>query len=290
MCTTHARVGFPGCDVNFKHLQPRHWTSRTDTVNYFTQFIADRMIEWRRRSAACHDRRMTPQDLFRLHPLFGALTDGETRELLKRALIKRIAAGEVVFRKDDPGDGLYGVLTGSVLIVVESPEGKELVLNKHDAGELFGEVALLDGEGRSAGAIAHEASELLFLGRDKFLAFLRPRPETMIRIIALLCARLRRATNLFEDSTFLNVPARLAKQVVALIEGHRPREDSRSAPTLSISQKELAQMLGVSREFVSKQLAIWREAGIIELGRRRLTVCNERALEQLITGGQRVPR
>ena len=187
------------------------------------------MIEWRRRLVACHDPRMTPQELFRLHPLFSALTEGETRELLKRALTKRIAAGEVVFRKDDPGDGLYGVLTGSVLIVVELPEGKELVLNKHDAGELFGEVALLDGEGRSAGAIAHEASELLFLGRDKFLAFLRPRPQTMIRIIALLCARLRRATNLFEDSAFLNVPTRLAKQIIALIEGYRPREELRAS-------------------------------------------------------------
>jgi CRP/FNR family cyclic AMP-dependent transcriptional regulator len=114
-------------------------------------------------------------DLFRLHPLFGALTDGETRELLKCALIKRVAAGDVVFRKDDPGDGLYGVLTGSVLIVVESLEGKELVLNKHNAGELFGEIALLDREGRSEAAIAHEASELLFLGRDKLLAFLQAR-------------------------------------------------------------------------------------------------------------------
>jgi CRP/FNR family cyclic AMP-dependent transcriptional regulator len=230
------------------------------------------------------------QDLFRLHPLFGALTDGEARELLKCALLKRVAAGDVVFRKDDPGDGLYGVLTGSVRIVVESLEGKELVLNKHDAGELFGEIALLDGEGRSAAAIAYEASELLFLGRDKFLAFLRPRPKAMIRIIALLCARLRRSTNLFEDSTFLNVPARLAKQVIALMDGRGPSETSKSTQTLSISQKELAQMLGVSREFVSKQLTVWREAGIVELGRRRLTVCDERALEQLITGGRRVPR
>ena len=233
---------------------------------------------------------MTPQDLFRLHPLFSALTDGETSELLKRALTKRITAGDVVFHKNDTGDGLYGVLTGSVLIVVESSEGRELVLNKHDAGELFGEIALLDGEGRSAGAIAHEASELLFLGRDKFLAFLRPRPEAMIRIIALLCGRLRRATNLFEDSAFLNVPTRLAKQIIALIDRHGPRGESRSATTLGISQKELAQMLGVSREFVSKQLAVWREAGIIDLGRRRLTVRDERALEQLIAGGQRMPR
>jgi len=233
---------------------------------------------------------MTPRDLFRLHSFFGALTDDETRELLKRALTKHIAAGEVVFHKDDPGDGLYGVLAGSILIVVESLEGKELILNMHGPGEFFGEIALLDGDGRSAAAVAREASQLFFLGRTEFLAFLRQRPEAMIRIIALLCARLRRATNLVEDSTFLNVSSRLAKQLIALIDGNGPRDATNSAATLRISQNELAGMLGVSREFVSKQLAIWREAGIVELGRRRLTVRDERALEQLIAGGQRLPR
>ncbi len=233
---------------------------------------------------------MTPRDLFRLHSFFGALTDDETRELLKRALTKRIAAGEVVFRKDDPGDGLYGVLAGSILIVVESLEGKELILNMHGPGEFFGEIALLDGDGRSAAAVAREASQLFFLGRTEFLAFLNQRPEVMIRIIALLCTRLRRATNLVEDSTFLNVSSRLAKQLTALIDGNGPRDATNSAATLRISQNELAGMLGVSREFVSKQLAIWRKAGIVELGRRRLTVRDERALEQLIAGGQRLPR
>jgi len=233
---------------------------------------------------------MTPRDLFRLHSFFGALTDDETRELLKRALTKRIAAGEVVFRKDDPGDGLYGVLAGSILIVVESLEGKELILNMHGPGEFFGEIALLDGDGRSVTAVAREASQLFFLGRTEFLAFLNQRPEAMIRIIALLCTRLRRATNLVEDSTFLNVSSRLAKQLTALIDGNGPRDATNSAATLRISQNELAGMLGVSREFVSKQLAIWRKAGIVELGRRRLTVRDERALEQLIAGGQRLPR
>jgi CRP-like cAMP-binding protein len=109
----------------------------------------------------------------------------------------------------------------------------------------------------------------------------------MVRIIAFLCARLRRATNLVEDSAFLNVPSRLAKQLIALIDGNGPRD---AAATLQISQNELARMLGVSREMVSKQLAVWREAGIVELGRRRLIVRDERALEQLIAGGQRLPR
>jgi CRP/FNR family transcriptional regulator, cyclic AMP receptor protein len=225
---------------------------------------------------------MTPQELLRLHPFLGVLTDIEIRELLRRAATRHVPAGTVVFRKDDPGDGLYGVLAGTVLIVAESAEGKELILNRHDAGEFFGEVALLDGEGRSAGATTRDASDLVFLARAEFLAFLGQRPEAMLRIMALLCARLRRATSLVEDSAFLNVSSRLAKQLIALIDG--------GAPTLRLSQKELAQMLGVSREFVSKQLAVWREAGIVELGRRHLKVRDERALEQLIAAGQRAPR
>jgi CRP/FNR family transcriptional regulator, cyclic AMP receptor protein len=233
---------------------------------------------------------MTPHDLFRLHSVFGALTESETRELLKRAVTRRIAAGEAVFHKDDPGDGLYGVLAGSILIVVESLEGRELILNMHGPGEFFGEVALLDGEGRSAAAVAREASQLFFLGRGEFLAFLRRRPDAMVRIIAFLCARLRRATNLVEDSAFLNVPSRLAKQLIALIGGSGPRDAADGGALLQISQDELARMLGVSREMVSKQLAVWREAGIVELGRRRLIVRDERALEQLIAGGQRLPR
>jgi len=232
---------------------------------------------------------MTPQELFRRHPFLGALSDVEIRELLKRSVIKRMRAGAVVFRKDAPGDGLYGVLAGTVLILAESADAKELILNKHDAGEFFGEVALLDGGGRSAMAKTREASDLVFLGRSEFLAFLSQRPEAMLRIMALLCARLRRATSLVEDSAFLNVSSRLAKQVIALIDQGNARTGGGPA-SVRLSQRELAQMLGVTREFVGKQLAIWREAGIVELGRRRLTVRDERALEQLITEGQRAPR
>lgn len=227
---------------------------------------------------------MTPQDHFRLHPFLGALTANETQELLKGAHTKRFRAGEVVFRRNDPGDGLYGVMRGRILIVAESPEGKELILNKHDTGELFGEIALLDGAGRSATAIAYETSELLYLGRDKFMAFIKTRPETMIRIIALLCARLRRATGLVEDSVFLDVSARLAKLVLTLLDDRQPHADARSNATLKITQKDLALMLGVSREFVSKLLALWRDADIVEVGRRRLTVLDVGALERVVAG------
>jgi CRP/FNR family transcriptional regulator, cyclic AMP receptor protein len=106
----------------------------------------------------------------------------------------------------------------------------------------------------------------------------------MLRIIQVLCARLRRVTHLVEDSIFLNVPTRLARQVVALARGSRPTSEDDATATLHLSQNDLARMLGVSREFVGKQLALWREAGIIELGRRRLTIRDRGALEQLCDG------
>src|SRR5258708_13520467 len=172
---------------------------------------------------------MTPQDLFRLHSIFGALTTAETPELMKRAITRRVAAGDVVFRKDDPGNGLYWVLTGSILIVVESREGKELILNMHGPGEFFGEVALLDGEGRSATAIAREASQLFFLGRTEFLAFLRQRPDAMIRIIGFLCARLRRARQLVQGFASLHLARQLGAPVTPLYQSN-PHRDAPQPP------------------------------------------------------------
>lgn len=246
-----------------------------------------------RRAARARDTvpLMTPQDLFRLHPFLGALTESESRELLSHAARRRVPAGHVVFRKDDPGDGLYGVLAGRIVVTVESATGKELILNMFGPGEFFGEIALLDGKGRTATAVTREASELLFLNRAVFQPFLVQRPEATLRIIALLCGRLRRTTDLVEDSAFLGVATRLAKQLAVLMDRYgRPAmhpaggADAAGA-TLHISQEELARTLGVTREIVSRQLAIWREAGIVELGRGRLTVLDPEALHGIIDGG-----
>jgi CRP-like cAMP-binding protein len=222
---------------------------------------------------------MTPHELFRQHPFLAVLTEEETRELLDQAHVQRLAAGDVVFRKDDPGDGLYGVLEGRVVVTVESAEGKELILNLFGPGEFFGEIALLDGKGRTATAVARDPSRLVFLGRAAFLPFLSERHETAVRIIGLLCERLRRTTGLVEDSAFLSVATRLAKQLAALAGGqHGPG-------TVRLSQEELAQTLGVTREIVSRQLAIWREAGVVEIGRGWIKVRDGKGLDRIVAGG-----
>jgi len=222
---------------------------------------------------------MTPHDLFRQHPLLAVLREEETRELLKQSHIQRLAAGDVVFRKDDPGDGLYGVLEGRIVVTVESAEGKELILNMFGPGEFFGEIALLDGKGRTATAVARDASRLVFLSRAAFLPFLSQHHETAVRIIAFLCERLRRTTALVEDSAFLSVATRLAKQLAALAAAGP--DDA----TVRLSQEELARTLGVTREIVSRQLAIWREAGVVEIGRGWIKVRDGEALDRIVAGG-----
>jgi CRP/FNR family transcriptional regulator, cyclic AMP receptor protein len=222
---------------------------------------------------------MTPQELLRAHPFFAELAEAEIQRLLKHSSTRRVEAGHVIFHREGPGDGLYGVLSGRVAFTIESAEGKDLILNILGSGEFFGEIALLDGKGRTAAAIARDECELLFIGRTEFLDFAAQRPEMMLHIIGLLCARLRRATDYIENSAFLDLAARLAKQMIELLNDGAGRHD---AATLLVSQEELARMLGVSRERVSRQLAAWSSSGIIDQGRGRLVVRDQRHLERLV--------
>ncbi|MFO1086946.1 MAG: Crp/Fnr family transcriptional regulator [Reyranellaceae bacterium] len=224
---------------------------------------------------------LTARELVRRHPFFASLAPGENEALLRHMVVKRATAGQVLFYREQPGDGLYAILSGRIAFTVESPDGRELILNVLGPGEFFGEIALLDGKGRSASAVARDPSELAFIGRADFLDFLGRRPDTMLRIIELLCARLRRATDYIEDSTFLDLPARLSKSLLGLV-GERDRT---AKATIRISQEELAAMLGVSRERVNRQLSMWCDLGILEQGRGRLVVRDECALERISIGG-----
>ena len=228
---------------------------------------------------------MTPEELFQQHPLFASLDAIERRELLKHLRLRSARAGEMIFHEGDDADALYGVLEGRILCTVDSPDGKELTLNSFGPGTFFGEIAFLDGRGRTAAAVAREPSRLIFLRRDAFLPFLKRRPEAALRTIAFLCERLRRTTELVQDSAFLDVPTRLAKQLAALAQEYGARSGKSGTLALNVSQQELAQMLGVSREIVSRQLAIWRQAGAIDIGRGRVVVHDVAFFDRIVAGG-----
>ena len=173
----------------------------------------------RLQAAGQHGKKgLTPQALLGLHPFFSALAPGDVLKFLVHTHCRSVASGRTIFRKDDPGDGLYGVLAGNVAFTIGSRDGKDLTLNVLGPGEFFGEIALLDGGGRSATALTRSACRLLFVPRREFLSFFAERPEAMMQIIALLCARLRRSTDYIADSTFLGFSPRLAKQLIVMLD------------------------------------------------------------------------
>jgi CRP-like cAMP-binding protein len=220
--------------------------------------------------------------LLRKHSLFGQLPPEAIEHLGSYMKRRSLPRGSTIFAKGDPGIGLMGVLSGAVKISVPSADGRDIVLNIIHEGEIFGEIALLDGHPRTADATAMTDCELMTIERRDFIPFLRSQPDLTIQIIEILCARLRRTTEQVQDLTFLNLPTRLAKAVLQLAgEGKVPP----SAQKVTITQREISQIIGRSRESTNKQLRAWAKHGWIRLERGALTVLQPDKLVQAAAEG-----
>jgi CRP-like cAMP-binding protein len=223
------------------------------------------------------------REILTRHSVFGILTPGELDQLLAHAHIESYPGRQVIFAKGSPGRGLFIVLTGQVRISSGGAEGDEIVLNIIGEGDVFGEIALLDGRERSADAMALGDCALLAVDRRDFMPFLRANPDAALRLLGVLCYRLRRSTELIEDILFLESPARIAKKLLDLLStpgpsapGAEPR--GAAPPRIGISQHELGRMLGLSRESINKQLSAWQRAGVIKVERAAITILDEAAL------------
>jgi CRP/FNR family transcriptional regulator, cyclic AMP receptor protein len=214
--------------------------------------------------------------LLRNHLLFRDLPAPIIDRIGSYMKIRKMPRGTTIFTKGDPGTGLIGVLSGSVKISVASADGRDIVFNIIQAGEIFGEIALLDGHPRTADATAMSDCELMVIERRDFTQFLSSQPDMTLKFIEILCARLRHSSEQVEDLTFLNLPTRLAK---ALLQLTSPVEASAPRRKVAITQREISQIIGRSRESTNKQLRAWAKRGWITLDRGGLTVL---APEQLM--------
>lgn len=219
--------------------------------------------------------------VLRRNELLGQLAPDEMDELLGLARTQKFSANQVIFQKQDPGDCLYAIVHGRVGITTESPGGKAIFLNMMQAGEVLGEIALLDGKERTANAVALEDSELLRIDRSAFMPFLERHPGVAIRLMAVLCRRLRWTSDIIEDTIFLDIPHRLAKRLVTLA-GQYGRETGDGDATridVRLSQESLGQMLGATRESINKGLKSLEQKGLIETRSGYITVLDMPALE-----------
>jgi CRP-like cAMP-binding protein len=223
--------------------------------------------------AAKPDRRA----ILQAHPLFGRLGTDLVARLAGCARGRTVRAGTTIFQKGDPGDCLFAICIGTVRISSHSLDGKDAVLNLVLAGEIFGEIALLDGLPRSADAEAVSDCELMVIDRRDFMPVLAREPDLAQWVIELLCARLRRTSEQVEDITFLDLPARLAKTLLWLAARSRYAVSRK----ITLTQREISEIVGMTRESINKQLRAWEDRDWIGLRRGTIVLRNPAALAVL---------
>ncbi|HVH80157.1 MAG TPA: Crp/Fnr family transcriptional regulator, partial [Stellaceae bacterium] len=199
--------------------------------------------------------------------------------LLLHARVEHLPAGRVIFEIGSPGRSMMAIIEGSVRISRPSPAGPDIVLTILSAGEVFGEIALLDGANRTADARAATDCQLLVLDHRDFVPFLERRADLCLLLLKLLCRRLRQTDRQFEEAMFGRLEGRIAMALVRLAHG---APASKNGVALHITQQELAGMVGAARESVNKQLHIWQRAGVLRLGKRLIEIANVEQLQTLV--------
>jgi len=219
------------------------------------------------------------RQIFERHFLLGKLSRDEIDTLLHYARVERYHAGDEIFAKGSPGQSMMAVLRGALKMRAISPEGKEIVFNIMNPGDCFGEIALLDGEERSADAIAMSDCELLVLNRRDFMPILEKRADICMILLRTLCQRLRQTSEQVEDVLFRHLESRVAKALLHLAGLHGVQS---LAVDLHLSQRELGSIAGGSRESVNKILQSWHKAGWIDLGKGTIVIRDLAAIERLV--------
>jgi CRP-like cAMP-binding protein len=215
-------------------------------------------------------------------PLFQAMKPGELDEILKLSSEKAWPRGATIFQKGDEGSSMMAVLSGRVRISAVSSDGREVTLNVISPGEIFGEIALLDAKPRSADATAIEQTTLLVVERRQFLPFLRQNDDLYLRLLAVLCDRLRRTSLALEGIALFDLPARLARLLLKLAEDYGRPCAGGTRVDMKLSQRDLSTLVASSRESVNKQLRIWRDEGVVSLDAGYLVLRRPAALQELV--------
>ena len=224
---------------------------------------------------------LSMRQVLRRSQLFAPLGDSEIDAILAHATVARYAEGDQIFAKGDPGNSMMAVLKGRVMISAPSPDGRQVVLTVFRDGEVFGEIALLDGKERTADATATADCELLVVPRRSMLSLLEHRPDLCVGLLIVLCERLRRTNEQVEDLAFLDLEARIAKVLIRLAEESGEGGLPARSTSVRISQRALGELVGGSRESVNKHLQDWKRSGIIAIEKGGIVIRDLEALAAL---------
>ena len=224
----------------------------------------------------------SPVELLRSVPLFSDLEQEELERFSRVAVPRAFPASTRVFHEGDHSDACYIVRAGSFRVTREHSDGRAITLATLGPGDIFGELAMLDGEVRSASVEALVDGELLALPAGEVRGLLARHPEITVKLVAALVRRLRTANERISRQSFQTVPSRVAGVLSQLVAEEAPRTADGGEVTIRMNQADLAQLAGTSRESVSRFLADLERAGIVRPGRGRVTVLDPPKLNNYI--------
>jgi CRP/FNR family transcriptional regulator, cyclic AMP receptor protein len=220
--------------------------------------------------------------VLRKHPIFCELDSAALDQLCRYAKHATLKRGATIFSKGDPGNFLIAVVSGTVKISVSSPDGRSAILNLIGAGEIFGEMSVLDQQPRSADATANTNCEIFIIDRREFIPFVRSQPALAMKFIELLCTRLRWTSDQVEQVILQNLPGRLASALIRLTEKHKVAGGGR---TIAVTQQEISEMVGMTRESINKQLRVWSTRSWVRLEHGAIVVLDAGPLQALAEAG-----
>ncbi len=217
---------------------------------------------------------MPVTDILRKVPLFSQLAPSDLERVSEISRERAYPRNSVILFEDDPGDALYVVAQGQVKVVLIGEDGREVILSVMGEGEFFGEMALVDDEPRSAHVIAMEDSTLLVLRREDFQGILKQTPGIALALLRELSRRLRRVDEKVGSLVLLDVNGRVAQLLLELAD-----EAGSERITRRLTHHTIAQMIGSSRETVSRTMRELVDKGYIEVSRREIVIRDRTALE-----------
>ena len=227
-------------------------------------------------------RLMALQTFLKQTPLFANLTDAEIEAIARDLAPRQFRQGETIFQQGDAGQLLYLIQSGRVRIFVMGDEGQETSVILYGPGDVFGELAVIDGLPRSAGAAAMEDTLVQTLSRDRLREHMRRAPQLALNFLKALSVRLRYSTQQVETLTFLDVPGRLVRKLLQLAQEYGLAEADGVRIDTPLTQSDLASLTGATRESVNKALGALRRQGLVTTRQGYVVITDPDALREAI--------
>lgn len=211
-------------------------------------------------------------ELFRQVPLFADLEEQDIKSLTSMLTRRRYPKDSVIFFEHDPGDSLYLIVSGRVRVTILADDGREIVLAVLGEGDFFGEMSLLDNEPRSATAIAMEDTEVLIIHQKEFFSIVEKRPPILIKLLSVISSRLRKANHQIGSLALLDVYGRVARVLLDLAQEQGTRLRDGRISFRRPTHQEIANMIGATRETVSRMISDLHRQGYIEISGKNVII------------------